>query len=187
MKKVLYIFVLLVSFNIKARQLEEIVKPAESFQSNRISNVDVSFQLPRYIFTYTNTRVIVKFSNPHSLKLINNNYELDLIVNGTNQKVVFDNNGIGNFYYTFKNDNALQILIEDVNYSVQPSVISIWYIISPLVAVLLFFAYRVVLMRKNKTPKLVVKRNLETVVPQTKLYESTLSIVKVRELEEEEL
>src|SRR6185312_10321384 len=174
-------------FSVKARQLEETVKPAESFQSNRISNADVSFQLPRYIFTYTNTRVIVKFNNPNNLKLISNNYELDLIVNGTSQKVVFDNNGIGNFYYTFKNADALKILIEDVNYVVQPSVISIWYVISPLVAVLLFFTYRVVLMRKNKTPKLVVKRNLETIIPQTKPYESTLNVVKVRELEEEEL
>jgi len=187
MKKVLYIFVLLISFNIKARQLEETVKPTESFQSNRVSNADISFQLPKYIFTYTNTRVIVKFNNLNSPKLLNNNHELDLIVNGTNQKVVFDNNGIGNFYYTFKNDNILQILIEDVNYKVQPAVISIWYIISPLVAVLLFFVYRVVLMRKNKTPKLVVKRNLETVMPQTKPYESTLNVVKVRELEEEEI
>jgi hypothetical protein len=186
MKKILYVFVLLISFNVNARQLEETVKPAESVQSNRVSNADVSFQLPRYIFTYTNTRIIVKFNNPNSPKLLNNNHELDLIVNGTNQKVVFDNNGIGNFYYTFKNDNALQILIEDVNYTVQPSVISIWYIISPLVAVLLFFTYRVVLMRKNKTPKLIVKRNLETVVPQTKPYESTLNVVKVRKLEEEE-
>jgi hypothetical protein len=186
MKKILYVFILLISFNAQARQLEEAVRPIESAQSNRVSNADVSFQLPRYIFTYTNTRIIVKFNNPNNLKLINNNHELDLIVNGTNQKVVFDNNGIGNFYYTFKNDNALQILIENVNYTVQPSVISIWYIISPLVAVLLFFAYRVVLMRKNKTPKLVVKRNLETVEPQTKSYESTLNVVKVKELEEEE-
>src|SRR6202453_3652069 len=124
MKKILYVFVLLISFNVKARQLEETVKPAESLQSNRVSNADVSFQLPKYIFTYTNTRIIVKFNNPNSLKLVNNNYELDLIVNGTNQKVIFDNNGIGNFYYTFKNDNALQILLEDVNYTVQPSVIS---------------------------------------------------------------
>jgi hypothetical protein len=186
MKKILYVFVLLISFNVRARQLEETVKPAESFQSNRVSNADVSFQLPKYIFTYTNTRIIVKFNNPNSLKLINNNYELDLIVNGTNQKVVFDNNGVGNFYYTFKNDNALQILLEDVNYTVQPSVISIWYIISPLVAVLLFFSYRVILMRrKNKTPKLVVKRNLEKLEPQTKPYESTLNVIKVREYEEE--
>ena len=187
MKKFLYIFVLLVSFNVKARELEEVVKPVETIQSNRINNTDVSFQLPQYIFTYTNTRVVVRFNNHNNPKLVSNNYELDLIVNGVNQKVVFDNNGIGNFYYTFKGDNTLQILIEDVNYTVQPYLISIWYIISPLVMVLLFFTYRAMLVRKKgKTPKLVVKRNLETITPQTKLYEPTLNVVKVRELEEEE-
>lgn len=187
MKKILYVFVLLFSLNTVARQLEETVKPSESVQVNRVSNADVSFQLPRYIFSYTNTRVIVKFNNAANAKLLNNNYQLDLIVNGTNQQVVFDNNGVGSFYYTFKNDKALQILIDDVNYSVQPSVISIWYIICPLLFVFSFFGYRIFSARKkNKVPKLVVKRNLDEVKPTYSTYEPMLKVVKVKELEEEE-
>jgi hypothetical protein len=186
MKKILYILILLGSFNANARQLEETAKPIETIQSNRISNTDVTFQLPRFIFTYTNTRIIVKFTNPNNLKLVNNNYELDLIVNGTNQKVVFDNNGTGNLYYTFKNNNALHILIEDVNYAVQPSVISIWYIVSPLLITLLFFTYRITMtVKKNKTPKLIVKRSLEPTETETKLYPSTLNVVRVKEEAEE--
>ena len=126
MKKILCVLILSFSFNVNAKPLEEVVKPIEIIQSSRLNNEDISFQLPRFIFTYTNTRIIVKINNPNHIKLVNNNYELDLIVNGTNQKVVFDDNGIGNLYYTFKNDNALQILLEDVNYTIQPSVISIW-------------------------------------------------------------
>ena len=187
MRKFLHVLILLVSFDVSARQLEESAKPIETIQSNRISNTDVTFQLPRFIFTYTNTRVIVKFTNPNNLKLVNNNYELDLIVNGTNQKVVFDNNGIGNLYYTFKNDNALHVLIEDVNYTVQPSVISIWYIVSPLLIILLFFSYRIVVTaKKNKTPKLIVKRNAEaTIGTEIKSFPSTLKVVRVKEEVEE--
>ena len=186
MRKILYVLILLTSFNVNARELEEAAKPIETIQSNRISNGDVTFQLPRFIFTYTNTRIIVKFNNPNNLKLVSNNYELDLIVNGTNQKVVFDNNGAGNLYYTFKNNNALQILIEDVNYTVQPSVISIWYIVSPLLITLLFFTYRIAMtIKKNKTPTLIVKRNLESREAETKLYPSTLNVVRVKEEVEE--
>jgi hypothetical protein len=186
MKKILYIIAVLSSFNLCARPLEEAVKPIEIIQTNRINNADVTFQLPRFIFTYTNTRIIVKFTNPNNLKLVNNNYELDLIVNGTNQKVVFDNNGIGNLYYTFKNNNSLQILIEDVNYSVQPSVISIWYIVSPLIITILFFAYRIAAtVKKNKTPRLIVKRNLESTETEIRMYPSTLKVVRVKEEVEE--
>ncbi|HKC69259.1 MAG TPA: hypothetical protein VKG26_13570 [Bacteroidia bacterium] len=187
MKKILYAFVLLLSFNVKARELQETANPVESVQSNRITNADVSFQLPKYIFTYTNTRVVVKFNNPNSPKLLNNNYQLDLLVNGTNEKVIFDNNGVGNFYYTFKNDEALQILIDDVNYSVQPPLISVWYIVSPLLLVLLFFGYRIISAKeKNKTPKLTVKRNFEKVETQNEIYEPRLKLVRVKELEREE-
>ena len=186
MKRILYILTLLVSLNMQARPLDEAAKPIETIESNRISNADVSFQLPRCIFTYTNTRIIVKFTNPNNLKQVNNNYELDLIVNGTNQKVIFDNNGIGNLYYTFKNDKALQILIEDVNYSVQPSVISIWYIVAPLLITLLFFVYRIATtLKKNKTPKLIVTRNLEPTEPEIKQYPSVLKVVRIKEEVEE--
>lgn len=186
MKKFLYIIALFISFSLSARRLEENIKPAETSEISRISNEDLTFQLPRYIFTYTNTRIIVKFNNPNSLKLINNNYQLDLIINGTNQKVIFDKNGMANFYYTFKNNSVLQVLIEDVNYTVQPATISIWFILTPLFTILLFFIYKIASMvKKNKTPKLVFKHNSEITETEIKSYPSILKVVKIKEFEEE--
>ena len=182
MRKILYVFVFLVSCSIHARQVEETAKDAESHQIDRIDNNDVTFQLPRFIFTYTNTRIIVKFNDPTNSKLRTNNYELNFIVNGVDQKVVFDNNGIGNFYFTFKNNSALKVLIEDVNYTVQPSVISIWYILSPLIALLLFFVYKIILViRKNHIPKLVVKRSMGAVDTNPQSFEPTLKVIRITE------
>lgn len=186
MRKILCVFVLLISYAVDARQLEENVKISQGRQIDRITTGDISFQLPRFIFNYTNTRVVVKFINPNHSKLKENNYELNFIVNGTDQKVVFDANGVGDFYYTFKNNNTLQILSEDLNYTVKPAVISIWYIISPLLALILFFMFKIYTsVKNNKTPKLVVKHNIndynETDV---RKFTSTLKVVSVKEREE---
>jgi hypothetical protein len=187
MKKILYVFALLISFAASARQLDETSRTGQTGQIDRIGNSDVSFQLPRFIFNYTNTRVVVKFNNPNHAKLRENRNEINFIVNGTDQKVIFDEAGTGNFYYTFKNDNTLQILAEDLNYTVKPAVISIWYIISPLLGLLLFFMYKIIVsVRKNKTPsKLIVKHNImETTGGDVRTFTSNLKIVSVKEMEE---
>jgi hypothetical protein len=185
MKKVLCVIALFISFGINARQLEDKISNTGG-QINRLSNTDVYFQLPRFIFSYTNTRVIVRFNNPNNDKLASNNRTLNLIVNGEEQKVVFDDKGVGSFYYTFKDSNEFQVLFEDVNYTIQPEVISIWYIIGPLAAILLFFAYRIIIsIRKRKKPNMVVKHNVDTLVENAHDFKSTLKIVRVKELVEE--
>ncbi|MEO8759782.1 MAG: hypothetical protein ABI448_02745 [Bacteroidia bacterium] len=188
MKKLVFVFVCLVSFALNARQPDEIATTSEGIQINRISNSDVSFQLPRFIFNYTNTRIVVKFVNPNNAKLKENNNELNFIVNGTDQKVVFDESGTGSFYYTFKNNKSLQVLIEDLNYTTQPAVISIWYIIAPLLIVLLFFMYKIFKSARNanKTSKLTVNHNSITNDSDDDLrtFTSTLKVVSVKEREE---
>ncbi len=185
MKKVLCVLVLLIAYTLNARQAEDKVSNTGG-QINRLSNVDVSFQLPRFIFSNTNTRIVVKFNNPDNYKLAANKRVLNFIVNGSDQLVTFDEKGIGNFYYTFKGSNELQILLEDVNYTVQPEVISIWYIISPLLAILLFFGYKIILtVKKNRTPNMVVKRNTGTLIEDVNRFESTLKVVRVKEPVEE--
>ncbi len=183
----LCVLILAVSTTLSARQLNETIKTAQGRQIDRIENNDVNFQLPRFIFNYTNTRVVIKFLNPNHSKLRENNYELNFIVNGADQKIIFDANGVGNFYYTFKNNvNTLQILSEDLNYTVQPNIISIWYIISPLLGLLLFFMYRIITSaKKNKTPKLVVKHSIVADRDHSLTnFTSTLKVVSVKEREE---
>jgi len=186
MRKILFVFVLFISGMLNARQLEENAKNSQNTQINRIGDGDISFQLPRFIFNYTNTRVVVKFNNPNHSKLRENNYELNFIVNGTDQKVVFDENGVGNFYYTFRNNSSLQILMEDLNYTIQPPVISIWYIIAPLLGLLLFFMYKIFSsVRNNKTSRLVVSRNIiDDNDRDLKTFTSTLKVVSVKERDE---
>ena len=185
MKNVLCVWVLLISCVLNARQAEDKVSNTGG-QINRLSNPDVSFQLPRFIFSYTNTRIIVKFNNPNNDKLTSNNRTLNLIVNGDEQKVVFDDKGIGSFYYTFKGSNELAILYEDINYTVQPEVTSIWYILGPLFIVLLFFTYRIILtLKKNKTTKTEANPDTDTLVDNARNFKSTLKIVRVKEPVEE--
>jgi len=185
MKKILCVIALLISGITNARQIEETVKNTGG-QINRLSNTDVYFTLPRFIFSNTNTRIIVKFNNPNNYKLTTNNRTLNLIVNGDEQKVVFDDKGVGSFYYTFKGSNELQILLEDVNYTAQPEVISIWYIIAPLTAILLFFGYRIILsIKKKHTPNMVVKHNPDTLIKDVNNFTSNLKVVRVKEVVEE--
>ena len=186
MRKLVFVFVLLISCVLNARQLDENIKTSSGVQIDRIGNNDVSFQLPRFIFNYTNTRVVARFANPNHSKLRENNYELNFIVNGTDQKIIFDANGVGSFYYTFKGNNKLQILAEDLSYTTEVSVISIWYIVAPLFSLFLFFMYRIyVTVKNNKTPKLVINRSVvndEDV--DRKSFTSTLKVVSVKEREE---
>ena len=128
MKKILCVIAFFISGITNAHQAEETMKNTGG-QINRLTNADMYFTLPRFIFSNTNTRIIVKFNNPDNYKLSANNHVLNFIVNGADQSVTFDEKGVGSFYYTFKGSNELQILLEDVNYTVQPEVISFWYII----------------------------------------------------------
>lgn len=185
MRKILCVIALFISDITNARQVEETVKNTGG-QINRLNNTDVFFQLPRFIFSNTNTRITVKFKNPDNYKLTTNKRVLNFIVNGIDQQVSFDEKGVGSFYYTFTGNNELQILLEDVNYTVQPEVINIWYILGPLLAILLFFGYRIVLtIKKNRTPNMVVNRNTDAFVDNTTTFKSNLKVVRVKEPVEE--
>ena len=185
MKKVLCVLVLFISSLVSARPIEEGVKYTGG-QIKRLSNMDVNFQLPRFIFSNTNTKIIIKFNNPDNYKLTANDRELTFIVNGDEQKVLFDDKGVGNFYYTFKGSNELQILLEDINYTAQLEIISIWYIVSLLAIILLFLVYRIILsVKKSKTPNMVVKHNTEALIEDIHPIKSTLKVVRIKEPVEE--
>src|ERR1700752_4139979 len=109
MKKVLCVLILLTSYVLQANPSDETERKTGG-EISRLNNEDVSIQLPHFIFSHTNTRVVVKFANAKNYKLTANNRTLNFIVNGNEQPVVFDEQGVGSFYYTFKAGNELKVL-----------------------------------------------------------------------------
>lgn len=185
MKKVLCAVVVMFSLSLNARPLEEAVSPREATyqQLNRINASDLSFKAPEFIFSHTNTRVSVQFKNPNSPKLLANNRQLDFIVNGSLQTVTFNDKGEGSFFYTFTDEKNLDILIEDLSYSVDASVISIWYVVMPILALFVLFVYMIAVSSKKRGALVVEHRN--TSVLQSSL-KPELKLVRVNEAVEEE-
>ncbi|MGZ3942442.1 MAG: hypothetical protein ACXVOH_10335, partial [Bacteroidia bacterium] len=79
-------------------------------------------------------------------------------------------------------NNKLSVLFEDVSYNTEMSVISIWYMILPLGALLLFIMYKIAFGKKNVTLSKVeiTERIIDTTVRKPNLK-------VVRNVEEEAL
>jgi len=151
MKRIVLLFVsLLTLVSASAREFKDIIS-AQASQVNRVDNQDLDLELPKFIFSHTNSRVIVKFKNPAHDKLVSNNYKLHFIVNGNDQLVEFDHEGLGNITCTFNADSKLTVLFENASFTKNISVISIWYMVLPLAGLFLFLAYRVAFAKKKMT------------------------------------
>lgn len=183
MKRIVLVVAFL--FSIVALQSRELIDPvsSQSKQISRVNNNDISFEFPHFIFSHTNTVFTVKFKDPKHPKLVSNNNRLHFIINGNDQIVEFDKNGEGAVSCTFKSSNKLSVLFEDVSYNMQMPVISIWYIIVPLGALLLFLMYKIAFGKKSVS---ISKRE----VTERKIFpvrKSKLKVVSYREEEEEVL
>lgn len=118
-------------------------------QIDRVSKADLNIELPRFIFSHTNSKVVITFKDPSHDKLSANGRRLHFIVNGNDQVVEFDADGKGSFLYTFVSENKINILYEDAAFNIPVSVIPVWYMILPLVALFVFLGYRLVFTQKK--------------------------------------
>lgn len=174
MKKILVVIVAMFTLTISAREFKDIAT-AQGAQINRVSNDDITLELPKFVFSYTNTRIQIHFRNPQHDKLVSNGYQLHFIVNGNDQLVQFDSEGTGSLLCTFKGDNKLTVLFEDASFTQELSVISIWYMVLPLVALFAFLGYKLTFNRRKLK---VVSQNSEA---ETFIKNSSLKIVKEEE------
>jgi hypothetical protein len=183
MNKIILLFAFFLSLvTVQGRELID-AATNQSKQINRVSNDDISFEFPHFIFSHTNTIFTIKFKDPQHPKLVSNNNRLHFIVNGNDQIVEFDKAGIGSVSCVFKSGNKLSVLFEDVSYNMQMPVISIWYMILPLGGLLLFLMYKIAFGKKNMT---LSKRDITEKVIDTTT-KSRLKVVSRKEEEEEVL
>lgn len=143
MKRILVVLISLFTLSTIAREFKD-ASTAQGAQIDRITNADISLELPRFVFSYTNTKIAVRFRNAMHDKLVANGRALHFIVNGEDQVVEFDHDGVGQLTCTFKGDNKLTVLLEDASFARQVPVISIWYMILPLLCLFLFLGYKLV-------------------------------------------
>jgi hypothetical protein len=181
MKKIFVVLVSVLALSLSAREFKDVIN-AQAAQIERVSNEDVLLELPKFVFSHTNTKIGVRFKNPMHDKLVSNGYKLHFIVNGNDELVQFNQDGTGNITCTFKADNKLNVLFEDVNFTRELSVISIWYLILPLVGLFLFLGYKLTFSRRKMT---VITNN--TGVSEQKADPAVKSNLKLVKEEEEVL
>lgn len=185
MKKIILSFVLLFSLFTITIHAREFVDPSSDAykQMNRVNNSDITFEYPRFIFSHTNTVITMKFKDARHPKLEANNYKLHFIVNGNDQLVQFDKNGVGTFSTAFTNSNKLNVLFEDASYNMQMPVISIWYMILPLGGLLVFLLYKIAFSKKGLT----VVSKIDVTEKHIENSETKFKIVNIKSREEEEI
>ncbi len=159
MKKIILILASLFTIQLNAKEYND----AEAFDKQNnptlttLTNSDLKVQLPEYIFSNTNTTITFEFVNPNNQKLIDNNYKLDFIVNGENQTVVFDNKGVGKIDIKFASSQSLSVFYENFAYKTNLSVIPLWMVITPILLLVSFIAFRIVRGKKKKKASSSVK------------------------------
>lgn len=176
MKRILAVLISLFTLSTIAREFKDAAS-AQGAQIDRVTNADLSLELPRFVFSYTNTKIAVRFRNPIHDKLISNGRQLHFIVNGEDQLVQFDQDGTGQLACTFKTDTKLTILMEDASFSQQVPVISIWYIILPLLGLFLFLGYKLLFAKT----RLRVVAQQERAGDEAFIKTSSLKVVKNEE------
>lgn len=176
MKKIVIILVSLFTLSTHAREFRD-AATAQGAQIDRITNADLALELPRFVFSYTNTKIAIRFKNPLHDKLVKNGRALHFIVNGADQLVQFNADGVGQLTCTFKGDNRLAVYIEEASFNQKVSVISIWYMIMPLVGLFLFLGYKLTFPRK----KLKVVTNNEPEERESFVQTTSLKVMKNEE------
>lgn len=184
MKKILLALVTVLALSVSAREFKDVVS-AQAAQINRVDNDDIAIDLPRFIFSHTNTKINIRFKNPMHDKLVSNGYKLHFIVNGADQLVQFDQAGVGSIACTFANDNKLTLLFENASFSQEVPVISIWYMVLPLVVMLLLIGYKLAFARRKLT--VITSNEVNETEQKMDVYSRASANLKVVKSEEEVL
>lgn len=195
MKKIFFsLIALTLTFSVFAKNLEEsVAKDKTTEASARISNLDLTVKVPKYIFSGLNTNVEIVFTDPNNPKLLENNNELFFIINGEDVKVTFNKSGVGTFAYAFGDNNKLDVYFEDFSYSENLHIIPLWYILAPVGALVLFLGYKLVRSgRKNKlvmqaeeTPVKAIEKQEVIETPIASIKKEKVTVKEVVEKEEE--
>ncbi len=183
MKKILVAVIFVLSLvTLQAREYTD-TPTSKSTQIDRVSNSDIYFDIPHLIFSHTNTLVTVKFKDSNHSKLIANKYKLHFIVNGTDQEVEFDKNGVGVLSCVFSESNRFSVLFENVAYNIAMPVISIWYMLLPMAALLLFVGYKMAFTKRSLSisKKEITERKISS------SQKSNFKIINIKVNEEEEI
>jgi hypothetical protein len=110
---------------------------------DRISNDDLTVNLPSAVFSFTDAEIKLKFHNPEHTKLLLNKNKVEFIING--QPVILDFvNGEASFKHSFKDSNTISIFAEDFSFSKNVTVYPLWAILIPLVIILLYIIKRLI-------------------------------------------
>lgn len=111
---------------------EQIRNMESSIVIERIDNSDVEVDMPGMVFTFQDVDIRIRFKDPGHTKLQLNNNELHFLVNGNEQKVIFNEKGEGVIRHRFNESNTLTILCEDMNIERTVSAYPAWVFIVPV-------------------------------------------------------
>jgi hypothetical protein len=110
---------------------------------DRISNDDLDILISSPVFSFTDSKVKIKFHNPEHTKLLLNKNKIEFIVNGESKVLDFVN-GEAEFTHRFNNSKTLSLFVEDLSYTRNVTVYPLWAIIVPLVVIILYLLKRAV-------------------------------------------
>ncbi|MBK6833441.1 MAG: hypothetical protein IPG89_03855 [Bacteroidetes bacterium] len=81
MKKIFFsLIALTLTLSVFSKNLEESLVKDPSIETSRINNSALTVKVPKYIFSGLNTNVELVFADPNNAKLVENNYELFLLL-----------------------------------------------------------------------------------------------------------
>jgi len=110
---------------------------------DRISNDDLDISISSPVFSFTDSKVKIKFHNPEHTKLLLNKNKIEFIVNGETKVLDFVN-GEAEFTHRFNDSKTLSVFVEDLSYTTNVTVYPLWAIIIPLVVIVLYLLKRAV-------------------------------------------
>lgn len=151
MKHLLILFtVFLTVFNLpsfgKSEPADQVQEIDNSIIIDRISNDDVQINLPKFIFSFSDAVINVKFLNPEHTKLLLNKNKIEFIVNGEPVILNFIN-GEASFKHRFDKTNHISIYAEDMSFNKNVTVYPMWALLIPLILIVLYLL-RIVIRKK---------------------------------------
>ncbi|MBC7862061.1 MAG: hypothetical protein IAF38_03750 [Bacteroidia bacterium] len=186
-RKLLTLLSLLLSLSFFAKDYHDLLNQENAVQISRVGNNDLTVKMPDFIFENTNSKIELQFVNPANPKLTENNYQLGFILNGQEIPVTFDKNGHAVINHKFQSGDKASLLFEDLSYTKELNIISLWMIIVPVAFVALLIILRVLNQKaKNK----IAKKNRLAIdakkIAEAKS-ETKTTTIKVSEVTEEEI
>jgi hypothetical protein len=129
----------------KEKEDEPIQELDNSIVIDRIGNNDIEVTIPSLIFTFKEAEIKLRFINPTHTKLLVNNNNLNLIVNGQDVPLEFVN-GEASFKHKFDKSKNISIFVEDFSYKKTVTAYPLWAFLVPIGFIVLWLIKR--LMKK---------------------------------------